>query len=127
MVSTSIEGFPVLDNALSLYEFEQSDPIGESNNKVFEATRRIDKKKFALKQCTYTHKEEKKHNEEKFNKIKNEILLLESIKHENIVEIYDKFIVLGNHSNSIYFTMDLAKSKNSKLSNNFRRLKSKNR
>ena len=92
---------------------------------MFEATRRIDKKKFALKECTYTLREEEKFN--KFNKIKNEILLLESIKHENIVEIYDKFIVLGNHSNSIYFTMDLAKSKNSKLSNNFRRLNSKNR
>jgi len=105
-----IDGFPVLDNALSAYHFNPLDPKGQSNNKVFEATRLTDGKKLALKQYEY--------NEKTMQRCKNEISLLESIIHENIVQIYDKFIVLGKNSNQVYFTMDLAKSKNLRLTIN---------
>ena len=79
---------------------------------MFEATRLTDGKKFALKQYKYT-KETK-------DRCKNEISLLESIKHENIVQIYDKFIVLSNNSNHVYLSMDLAKCKNFRMMTNFR-------
>ena len=77
-----IEGIPVLDNVLAAYDFDPLDPKGKVNANVFEATRKKDGMKFALKLSDFT------------NKSKNEIALLESIKHKNIVEIYDKFILL---------------------------------
>ena len=112
MEPTFIDGFPVLDDALSAYHFNPLDPKGESNNKVFEATRLTDGKKLALKQYEY--------NEKTMQRCKNEILLLESIKHENIVAIYDKFIVLSNNNNHVYLSMDLAKCKNFGMMTNFR-------
>ena len=94
------DGFKVLDNPLSAYDFNPFNHIGKSNNKVFEATRLTDGKKFALKEFEYTEKTK--------DRCKNEISLLESIEHENIVAIYDKFIVRSKDSSQVYFAMDLA-------------------
>jgi len=78
MVTTFMDGFPQLDDALILYDFNPLDPIGKGNNFVFEATRRMDGKKLALKQYLYNENDDT-------DKCRNEISLLESIKHENIV------------------------------------------